>query len=76
MSIAIEQYIFWLNVSVDDVPGVEVFESQEQLSSVELGDILIEFAAAPEQVEQLSLPLTDGFTPGKKSTSRYSFRLF
>lgn len=53
--IAIQQDIFGLDVPVDDIPGVQVLKCQEELGCVELGHLLVETTAAPEQVEQFAL---------------------
>lgn len=37
MSVSVEKQIFWFEIAVDDVVGVEVIESERDLSSVELG---------------------------------------
>mmetsp|Transcript_3187 Transcript_3187/g.3088 ORF Transcript_3187/g.3088 Transcript_3187/m.3088 type:complete len:314 (-) Transcript_3187:962-1903(-) len=48
MSLRIEHYIIWLEVSEDDVPFVEVFHGEDDFGEVELGPV---FGEAPVFVE-------------------------
>lgn len=50
----IEEKIFWLEVSVDDGLGVEIFEDENQLARVEQGRGIAEMTGISQVGEQLS----------------------
>ena len=65
----VQQDVLWLDVSIDDVLGMEILDGQEQLGRVEPGSVLAELSTAPQKIEELPL-IYQRATPGKKSTKR------
>lgn len=55
MSLGVQQDVLWLQVSVDNVEGVEVAQSAGDLCSIEPGSGLKEAALSLKVVEQLEI---------------------
>jgi hypothetical protein len=55
VSVLVEEDVFWFEVAVDDVPGVEVLDGEEDFAGVELGHFFGELLAAAQEVEELAL---------------------
>lgn len=55
MSFLGQENILWFQVPVDYVSAVQILNSQENLSGIELGHLFFEDSPGPKQVEELSL---------------------
>jgi hypothetical protein len=54
MPFRINQHIFRLHISIDDILTVQIRQSQDHLSTVELGPFLIKFTSLLQVVKQLA----------------------
>jgi hypothetical protein len=47
MPLRVQQYIFWLQISVDYISGMQILDGQQDFGGIELGDFLREFFISP-----------------------------
>ena len=69
MAVLVEQDVLGLQVAVDDVPGVQVLDGEQDLAGIEFGHLLWKLLAATQQVEKLALR-GGSSTPDMRSHSR------
>ena len=73
VAVLVQKDVLGLKVPVYYVPDVQVLNSQQDFTGVELSHLLRELFTAPQKIEKFTLYL-NFHTPDMRSQRRYSFR--